>query len=151
MKFFTFLMLTLSLASCKLIPHQYKTSEDLVANFVDAKTFKFEGEFESVFPILIKSAEFCGIEFRKKDIEVGGAAAVSNYEIRVTNQQPNSARLEIWSVHFIDTYLYEVIDVTSENGTTIATHYQLDDVHNDNKFRLEDMSSWFGNDQVTCE
>lgn len=151
MKYVNVLVFVSLLSACNLIPHQYKSSEELVANFVDTKEFQFEGSFNDVFPKLVSAAEVCGAEFRKKDIEVGGAAAASNYEIRITNKTQESARLEIWSVHFIDTYLYEVIDVASANGKTTATHYQLNDVHKGNKFRLEDMSSWYGKKQVTCE
>jgi hypothetical protein len=151
MRFFILLLIIVSLTACNLIPHQYKTSDELVTNFVDAKTFQFEGAFKDVFPILVSSAEFCGLAFRQRDIDIGGVAAASNYEIRVTNETGDSARLEIWSIHFIDTYLYEVIDVSSADGVTIATHYQLKDVHDGNKFRLEDMSSWYGKEVVSCE
>lgn len=151
MKYIFVVITVFALVACKLIPHQYKSSEELVANFVDAKEFQFEDGFEQVFPVLVESAKVCATEFRKKDIDVGGAAAASNYEIKITDQTQSSARLEIWSIHFVDTYLYEVIDISAINDQTIAKHYQLDDVHTGNKFRLENLSSWYGEQQIACE
>ena len=151
MKILILFILGISITGCNLIPHQYKSASDLTTNFKDVRVFKFDDDFKTVLPEIIRSANLCGIEFRKKDIEIGGAAAASNYEIKVSEQTSTSARIEIWSVHFIDTYLYEVIDVEANQNSTVVKHYQLKEVHAGNKFRVEDLSSWYKSEKVTCE
>jgi hypothetical protein len=151
MKYFVILIGLFILSGCNLIPHQYKSSNELVANFTDVKQFEFDGQFADVFPVLIDAAKACAVEFRRNGIDVVGAASASTYDVRIVNETTSSARIEIWSVHFIDTYLFEVIDVEANSNKTVAKHYQLETVHTGNDFRLEDLSSWYKSDQVRCD
>lgn len=45
MKYMTLLIAALSMTICNLIPHQYKSSDELVANFLDVRAFQFDGTF----------------------------------------------------------------------------------------------------------